>query len=208
MLRLCASRSAFPRAIQFIAISCLALGACAYGQHTYSPDGVRVVDLPKLTARSHDASDVLLTSLETIVQNPEVCCGKDSALADSAQRSDPATLQDVAAKLQGRHLLSDGRPIMVTAKYIAPDAINGYLLLETLLQKHAMLMQWRSHVYVCYGVTYRKDYDANGAVMYTILTFRLLDTRYSDSRREVVFDREMDDWNKVQGVLWIASVPQ
>lgn len=208
MPQLSVCRSAFPRSIQFIAISCLALGACALGQHTYSPDGVRVVDLPKLTARSHDASDVLLASLETIVQNPEVCCGKDSALADSAQRSDPATLQDVAAKLQGRHLLSDGRPIMVTAKYIAPDAINGYLLIETLQQKHAMLMLWQSHLYVLYGATYVEDYDReSGGSSDIVLKLLLMDTRYSDSRRAVEFNRQTDDLSKVQGVLWIASTP-
>jgi hypothetical protein len=208
MPMLCVSRFAFPRALQFIAISWLALGACAYGQESYINLEVHVSDLPTLQAHSHEHSDVLLSSLATILQDREVCCGKDSALEDSVQRADPASLPDVAAKLQGRHLLSDGRPIMVTAKYIAPDALNGYLLLETLQQKHAMLMQWRSHLYVCYGVTYRKDYDADGGVMYTILTFRLIDTRYSDARREVAFNRGTDDWTKVQGMLWVESVPQ
>jgi hypothetical protein len=208
MSQLCVSRSALPRSIQFILISCLALGALAYGQESYINLEVHVGDLPTLQASSKEPPDILRASLGTILQNPEVCCGKDSALDDSVQRADPASLPDVAAKLQGRQLLSDGRPIMVTAKYIAPDALNAYLLLQTLQQKHAMLMQWRSHLYVCYGVTYRKDYDANGSVQYTILTFRLIDTRYSDARREVVFKRETDDWTKVQGVVWVESVPQ
>ena len=208
MPKLCVSRSASPRPIQFIAIWCLALGASAHGQESYINLEIHVSGLPTLQASSKEPSAVLLASLDTIVQDREVCCGKDSALEDSAQRADPASLPDIAAKLQGRHLLSDGRPIMVTAKYIAPDALNSYLLLETLQQKHPMLMQWRSHLYVCYGVTYRKDYDADGSVMYTILTFRLIDTRYSDARREVVFNRETDDWTKVQGMLWIATMPQ
>jgi hypothetical protein len=208
MLRLCVSRLGFRRASHFIAIVSLALGACAYGQESYINLEVHVSDLPTLPAHSKEPSDVLVTSLGTILQDREVCCGKDSALDDSLQRADPASLPDIAAKLQGRQLLSDGRPIMVTAKYIAPDALNAYLLLETLQEKHALLMQWRSHFYVCYGVTYRKDYDANGAVTYTILTFRLIDTRYSDARREVVFDRATDDWTKVQGVLWVESVRQ
>jgi hypothetical protein len=96
---------------------------------------------------------------------------------------------------------------MVTAQYVAPDPINGYLLIKTLEQKHALLMSWQSHLYVCYGVTYRKDYDTNGGFMDTILTFQLIDTGYSDSRREVVFNRETDDWKKVQGLLWVAVAP-
>jgi hypothetical protein len=209
MPKLCFSGSACLRTINHIAILCLALCSCAHGQQSYpSLEEVHVSNVPKLMARSHDPLDVLLTSLDTVLHDREVCCGTDSALEDSAQRADPASMEDIAAKLRGRHLLSDGRPIMVTAQYVPPDAINGYLLIETLQQKHALLMSWQSHLYVCYGVTYRKDSDTNGGVMDTILTFQLIDTRYSDSRREVVFNRETDDWKKVQGLLWVAVAPQ
>jgi hypothetical protein len=36
----------------------------------------------------------------------------------------------------------------------------------------------------------------------------LLDTRYSGSRRAVTFNRETDDWSKVQGMLRLAVAPQ
>jgi hypothetical protein len=185
----------------------LALACLAFGQTTYpSLQEVRVDGLSSLMARTHDPSDVLLTSLDTIFHDREICCGKDSALEDSALRADPKSLKDIATKLQGRHLLSDGRPIMVNAEYIEPDKLNGSLLITTLRNKHALLLEWDSHVYVCYGVTYRYDYDANtGAEMDTILKFLLLDTRYSDSRRALVFDRDTDDWAKVQGVLWVEA---
>ena len=161
----------------------LVLGCCAFGQVSYPSLEVHISDLPTLKARTQDPTDVLLTSLDTILRDREVCCGKDSALEDSLEKADPTSLKDIAAKLQGRHLLSDGRPIMVTAQYSGPDAINSGRLINTLQAKHALLMEWNSHMYVCYGVTYRKDYHANGGVMDTILKFLLLDTRYSDSRR-------------------------
>src|SRR5579863_2515327 len=196
-------------AIKYLAILCLAFCGYAHAQDLYKPESVRVSNLPTLMARSHDPSDVLLTSLDTILHDREVCCGKDSALEDSAQRADPASLQDVAAKLRGRHLLSDGRPIMVTAKYIAPDAVNAYLLIETLQQKHAMLLLWKSHLYVLYGATYILDFDPNsGDSTDNVLTLLLIDTRYSDSRRNVEFNRETDDWSKVQGFFWVTSEPQ
>jgi hypothetical protein len=45
------------------------------------------------------------------------------------QSSDPKSLKDSAGKLQGRHLLSDGRPLMVTVEYLTPDQINaGHLI--------------------------------------------------------------------------------
>ncbi len=63
-------------------------------------------------------------------------------------------------------------------------------------------MEWNSQLCVCYGVTYRRDYDSNtGSLLNTILKVLLLDTRHSDSRRKVVFNRETDDWSTVQGML-------
>jgi len=180
----------------FLAVSCL-----AHGQ-VYNPDQeIQVSGLRVLMARSHERSDVLLTSLDTVLHDRSVCCAKDSALEDSAERANPLSLKDVASKLQGRHLLSDGRPIMVTAEYFEPAAINSGMLIGTLRDKRALLLQWNSHVYVCDGVIYGELYDENGGVQYAIRKFLLLDTRYSDSRREVVFDRNTDDWGKVQGML-------
>jgi hypothetical protein len=201
--------SAFLRATMNVAILSLVLNGSAQGQHTYNPDGICVNDLPKLMARTSEPSDVLMTSLDIILHDREVCCGKDSALEDSVQRADPASLQDIAAKLQGRHLLRDGRPIMVTAQYIAPDAIYGYRLVDTLQQKHTMLMMWKSHLYVLYGVNYVEDYDPEtGTGTDNVSKLLLIDARYSDVRRNVEFDRQTDDWSKVQGVVWVAFGPQ
>jgi hypothetical protein len=194
-------RSAFLILVTCIVGSFLAVSRLAHGQ-VYNPDQeVQVSGLRVLMARSHERSDVLLTSLDTVLHVRSLCCGKDSALEDSAERANPLSLKDVASKLQGRHLLSDGRPIMVTAEYFEPPAINSGMLIGTLRDKRALLLQWNSHVYVCYGVIYGELYDENGGMQYAIRKFLLLDTRYSDSHREVVFNRETDDWSKVQGML-------
>ena len=90
--------------------SCLAV--CGFAQAYYTEQEIRVADLPSLTAKSREASDVLAASLEIIVRRKKICCTKDSALEDSVRAADPKSLKDVASKLQGRHLLSDGRPII------------------------------------------------------------------------------------------------
>lgn len=188
---------------------CLVIACFGQGQTYSSMQEVRVSGLPSLMARSNDPSDVLRTSLDTILHDRSVCCGNDSALEDSVERAEPSSLKDLAAKIQGRHLLSDGRPIMITAEYFDPAAINSGMLIGMLGEKHALLFQWNSHLYVCYGVTYQKDYDpSTGTELDTIHKFLLLDTRYSDSRRETVFNRGTDDWNKVQGMMRLLPAPQ
>ena len=206
-------RRSFPPSFSSLAkcvvASCLSVSCPTYGQSDYLNQEVRVSGLPALMARSHEPSDVLRTSLDTILHDREVCCGKDSALEDSAERADPASLKDTATRLQGRHLLSDRRPIMVTAEYFEPAKIYSGGLIATLRDKHALLLEWDSHLYVCYGVTYDRYFDSDSGVeMDTIRKFLLWDTRYSDSRREVVFNRETDDWSKVQGMLRLTVAPQ
>ncbi len=190
-------------------VACLALACLARAQTYYSVQEIHVSGLPVLTASSSDPSDVLRAALATILHKKSVCCGEDSALGADVAKADPGSLKDIAAKLQGRHLLSDGRPILVAAEYLEPAAITSSGLINALHAQQALLMDWDSHIYVCYGVTYRRDYDAStGAELNTILKFQLLDTHYSDSRRRVEFNRETDDWSKVQGMMRVTSSRQ
>lgn len=210
MIRLCTLAPAVSCLVQFLVASGLGSACLAqsYPNQSYSNQEIRVRGLRALVARSHEPSDVLLTSLDTILHDRSVCCGADSALGDSAEKADPVSLRDVASKLQGRHLLSDGRPIMVSAEYFEPAAINSGMLIGSLRDKHALLLQWNAHIYVCYGAIYDELYDENGGLQYSIRNFLLLDTRYSDSRREVIFNRQTDDWSRVQGMLRVTVAAQ
>jgi hypothetical protein len=190
----------------------LAVCGCLQAQVLNQDQELQIHNLPSLMARSHDRADVLLTSLDTLFHDREVCCGKDSALEDGAAAADPGSLKDVASKLQGRHLLGDGRPIKVTASFLTPDAVNSGLLITWFQNQHAALMQWDSHIYVVHGIVYMwtANYspDGGGQSGTVIHKFLLWDTRFSDSRREVVFNRDTDDLNKVQGFLFAEAKPQ
>jgi hypothetical protein len=184
---------------------------CLGQVQAYSPNQeIRIPNLPLLTAKSRNASDVLAASVEIIFQDGKVCCGKNSALEDNVQAADPKSLKDVANKLQGRHLLSDGRPIMITAEYLAPASVNVSQLMNTLMEKHPLLMEWNSHLYVAYGVIFDQTLDQDGGIMNAIHKIFLLDTRFSaeDKRREISFDRLTDDWGKVQGVVMLKAAAQ
>lgn len=186
---------------------CLVPGRIVHAQVLYQDQEVQVRDLPSLMARSHDPSDVLFTSLDTVIHDREVCCGHDSALEDSAQQADPKSLKDIAAKIDGRHLLSDGRPIQIHAEYLAPDSVTASKVIGMIMNQHAPLMIWNGHLYVVYGVTYVWTGDLiTGGPPNTayIHKFLLWDTRFSDSHRAVVFDRQTEDPSKVQGLLFLV----
>ena len=189
--------------------SCLAAACCASAQTYYYPNQeVRISDLPSVIAKSRHAADVLTASAETVFRDKEVCCGKNSALEDRIQMADPKSLKDIGDKVRGRQLLSDGRPILVEADYVPAASVNASLLISDFREKQPLLMVWDSHLFVAYGVAYEETSDGSGNVTEAIHKLFLLDTRFPDSRREVVFDCLTDDWDKVQGVLLLKSTPQ
>lgn len=182
------------------------------GWRTYRPnEELRISVLPHLAARSRDLDDVLLTSLDIIFHDPEICCGKNSALQDRALAADPLSLEDLALRIQGRQLLSDGRPVQVNTEVVplTPGLDISYKIIGALKDNHALLMVWDSHLYVLYGAIYDEVYfsDSNSTA-YMIHKLLLLDARFSDSRREAVFNRDTDDVVKVQGILMLTVVPR
>jgi hypothetical protein len=205
-------RSTFSWALTKLVVLCLAGSSSAQGQLLYQDQEIQVHDLPSLTARSAHSADVLLASLDTVFHDHEICCGRDSALEDSVGAADPKSLRDVASKLQGRHLLGDGRPIMVAATYSTPDAVNSGVLIQWFLNQHAALMRWNSHVYVVRGIVYvwtaSSAPQGSGQTGTVIKKFLLWDTRFSDSRRELVFNRDTDDLTQVEGFLFADAKPQ
>lgn len=191
------------------------LSSFAHGQ-TDVPDSplwfhpnqeIRVANLPSITARSTDSSAVLATALETALHDKTLCCGKDSALED-AVLSDPQSLKELSVRLQGRHLLSDGRPIVVNAEYVPQASITSGLIIGTLLDQKVPLIERKSHFYVLYGAIFNETRYYGGARQYALHKLLLLDPRFSDGRREVVFNRETDDWDKVRGLLIPVIAPQ
>ena len=180
----------------------------AFGQVFDKDLEIRVDTLPTLVASSTDPMDVLVTSLAVVFHDREICCGKDSALGDRVQTADPKSLKNVASKLNGRHLLSDGRPLVVTADYMAPDAMNSGTLIGMITAQHAGLMQWNAHLYVVDGLIYRwiiRGSGSTSAPMTEIHKLLLRDPRFTDERQKVEFDRSSDDITTIGGFLFVET---
>ena len=190
-----------------VAVSLAGLPCGAGAQIAYPEKEVVVRGMPQLTAASADPTDVLKISLAIVIGNKGVCCGKDSALEDSAERANPKSLKEIAEKLKGRHLLSDGRPIMVTTEFLTAAEVNAGHIIYMLQNQHAPLMEWNSQVYVVRGVTYvESEYNSEGNVstMDTVHTFLLEDVRYSDAKRRITFDRTKENAGQVGGFLFVG----
>jgi hypothetical protein len=97
---------------------------------------------------------------------------------------------------------------MVRAEYVPQSAIGSALVISALRDQQPMVVEWKSHFYVLYGAIYDETQYENGTHEYLIHKLFLLDVRFSDQRREVEFNRESDDWGKIQGLLMLSAVRQ
>jgi hypothetical protein len=192
------------RIVFFIVFSCFALG-----QQQYFPNReVRVSNLPVRRAQSTDARETLFAALETVLNTPDVCCGKESALADTLGSVNPLSLKEVSSKLQGRHILNDGQTVTLTSEYLSPDLINADRIIASLTKQHAFVMEWNSRFYVLYGAVFDDTVDEHGQRDFFIHKLLLIDVRYSGPHREVLFNRGSDDFAKVQGLVRLTATPE
>jgi hypothetical protein len=168
---------------------------------------VRIANLPSLTAPSSKTAAVLATTLETILDDKDLCCGKDSGLEDAVLSS--PSLKELSAKVQGRHVLGDGLSVMVRAEYYPQSSVGAGTVIGTLMRQQPMLIEWKSRVYVLYGAVFDETriYDPDGW-RFVIHKLLLLDIRFSDQRWETEFKSETDDWETIQGFLTLSVVRQ
>ncbi|ABF43286.1 hypothetical protein Acid345_4286 [Candidatus Koribacter versatilis Ellin345] len=172
------------------------------------PMEAKVSSLQFHTARTSD--DALATALEIMFRNRAVCCSKESSLVDVVARANPANLQDVATKLQGRHVLGDGRPIQVSATFYPTTPTNGSLpassyILSTLLSDHPLLMQWKGKLYVVHGANYTQQVINSDSVRSALDIIDTLFLFEPVTGEQTTFNRVSDNWNEVQGVLAVSA---
>ena len=149
---------------------------------------VRVADLSSPTSPSANA---IAGDLEIILHNPAICCGKNSALENEV--TSPSSLQELSSKLQGRHVLGDGRSVVLNAEYTARSSMTPDLIISTLLDQRAPILEWKLHFYVLYGAVFDETRYDDGRRQYAIKRLLLRDPRHLDERGEVSFNRESDD---------------
>ena len=169
---------------------------------------VKVAYLPSAVASSTKNSAVLAATLETAIMQPDVCCNRDSALEPQIPAARDLSLKDLGEKLRGKHYLGTGLPIVVTDQYWSGASANVETIIGTLMEQRPFVMDWNGRLYVLYGATYDEYLDNNGATEHVIKTLLQVDTRFSDSRRYVTFNRQTDDWAKVNGLLSLAITRQ
>lgn len=162
---------------------------------------VQVASLPSVVAASESKADVMAASVATAVIDPEICCGRNSALVDRVDATNGGSLMLLGKKVRGKHYLDGGLAIVVTDQYWPVASLQAEDIMSSLMAQRPLLMVWSGHLYVIYGVIFDEWRYYSGMRRHVIKQLLLLDTRFSGRRRYVTFNRLTDDWGKVTELL-------
>lgn len=187
------------------------------GAQTWTTPGLelRVKGLHFYTADSRNGDNTadLAAALQTVIANRDLCCGRNSTLVDSVGQVMPLSLGLAAAKIGGRKILPDGRPVIVDASYTPVQTENNPAtlvygkLLTALHHNQPLLMQWKSRVYVVYGaeITEMVAQSNDGSGVYdTIDKILLFDPA---TGQQTAFTSATDSLADVQGLLTVSVTP-
>lgn len=183
------------------AISAGAQDQPAQGYVLHPHQEIKVAPLPSIMADSRAEADVVSASVATALMDPEICCGRNSALEDQVGSISRLSLKELGAKVRGKHYLGDGSPVVIKDDYWPAASVNVEQIVGTLQAQRPLLMTWNGHTYVVYGAVFNEYVYDSGVNAHVIEKLLLLDTRFDGDRRYVTFDRQTDDWGNVTGLL-------
>jgi hypothetical protein len=142
-----------------------------------------------------------------MIGNAKLCCGEDSAIGETPAGGTPGTLREIGDKIAGRHVLGDGTAVTIVANYFPAESISSDFIIVPLSKQQPMMMEWNAHFYVLYGAIYDDRVFTDGRHDYVIQKLLLLDPG-KPAEPQAVFDRQKDDWSKVQGLLTLKVTEQ
>ena len=172
----------------------------------YRPDQeVRLqnVALPPSSGTDPHASTIAM--LTAVFNDPEVCCGADSALRSELDHLDSNSLQAISDKLKGRHLIKGSRWITVESNYLAEPNITPAQLVEPVKHGQTVLLEWNRRLYLLKAVSFDEMQYSDGTSDYVIRRLVLLDPLSKTKNHEVSFDRQKDDWGNIKGLLRLTA---
>lgn len=195
---------ASPLLLGTLVLSC---SGYSIGQSTDDPvyvhpnQEVKVTGLPQMAATSASGDDVLAATVATVLMDPAVCCGADSALRDRVATSARMPLKQLGERVRGKHVLSDGTAITIEDRFWSGSVVRAEDIIAALLSNRPLLMDWKGHLYVLYGVTFDLNKHQSGPEERVVRRFLLVDSTKTGSAREIVWDRQKESLKDVDGVL-------
>jgi hypothetical protein len=122
--------------------------------------------------------------------------------------AETASFEQLAHFIDDDYLFDDQRKLRLENRFLAGASAAPDFLIMSMRQQHPLLLIWKKHPYILYGVQYDEFIKPNANRMFIIQKMSLADPlAMTRDHRFVVFDRSVDDASDIDGIMDIVVLP-
>lgn len=110
----------------------------------------------------------------------------------------------LAKEISGDYVLQDGQKFALQARFTPGAPVQADPLIVSVRQNLPVMLLWRNHPYLLTGITYDEYIAETGNKMFVVTDLQLFDPLGDPGERAVVFSRDRDKPDDINGVLDLA----
>src|SRR6185312_10870897 len=115
-----------------------------------------------------------------------------------------ADSEALAKEISHDYVLQDGQKFALQARFTPGAPVQADPLIVSVRQNRPLMLLWRNHPYLLTGLTYDEYIAETGNKMFVITDLQLFDPLGDPGKRTVVFSRDQDSPDEINGVLDLA----
>ena len=112
-----------------------------------------------------------------------------------------ADSEGLAKKISHEYVLQDGQKFALQARFTPGAPVQADPLIASVRQNLPVMLLWRNHAYLLTGLTYDEYIAETGNKMFVVTELQLFDPLAEPGKRAVVFSRDQDRPDDINGVL-------
>lgn len=116
--------------------------------------------------------------------------------------------ETLTQQLSRDYVLPDGQKFSLNARFVPGAPTQADPLIFSIRQNQPLMLLWRSHSYLLTGITYDEYVAPTGNKMFIVTELRLFDPLGAESKRQVVFSRDQDSPDDLNGVVELSINPK
>jgi hypothetical protein len=168
---------------------------------TIHPNQRITVSVADTYALDSSNTAVANAALGIVLSSSNLKCEAGSQLQSIIESYAQSALEALSKKISGTTCLKNGAVEHLETAFMPNGAIRPEQIISPLIEGDPLLLKWKGTFFVLYGVVYDEHVHRSGGRNNVIRELLLIDPRYQDNRRFVVFDREKNNFGEVEGMV-------
>jgi len=111
---------------------------------------------------------------------------------------------DLAHRISHDYVLLDGQKFRIEAQYTSGAPTQADPLIMSIRQSRPLMMMWRNRAYLLTGMDYDEYISPTGNRMFMVTALKFFDPAAEEGKHEVVFSRDQDNPDDLNGVLQLS----